>query len=147
MRVDRSAPAASAKKDRDADLRSTDEVADSRLGEAAPHSGQLFGKAAPVQWFAEHYPKIKGNAVEMHVEGMSTNNKTRKHHPSIRPTQGFDLLYKLGPGQSRLYDPQTDSPPFYKTTIEAAEARNCGASRREAALSPRCPVARRPKRT
>ena len=46
--------------------------------------GQTFKKSAAVQWFEEHYPKIKSNTVNMHVEGMSVNNPVRKHHPSIR---------------------------------------------------------------
>ena len=57
--------------------------------------GQTFKKAAAVLWFAEHYPKIKSNTVDMHVEGMSVNNLVRKHHPSIKPGSGYDLFYKL----------------------------------------------------
>jgi hypothetical protein len=72
----------------------------------------------PVRWFAEHYPKIKRPTVEMHVEGMSTNDHFRRHHPNVKPGKGFDLFYKLGPGQFRLWDPNTDPAPIYKDDIE-----------------------------
>jgi endonuclease len=80
--------------------------------------GQIFKKSDPVGWFAEHYPKIKRPTVEMHVEGMSTNDLFRRHHPNIKPGKGFDLFYKLGPGQFRLWDPNTDPAPIYKDDIE-----------------------------
>lgn len=80
--------------------------------------GQAFNKSAPVQWFTEHYPKIKRNTVIMHTEGMSTNNPVRKHHPSIKPGSGHDLFYKLGPNQFRLWVPETDPPPLYKESMD-----------------------------
>jgi endonuclease len=80
--------------------------------------GQIFNKVAPARWFAEHYPKIKRNTVNMHVEGMSVNNRNRKHHPSIRRGSGHDLFYKLGPDQFRLWVPNSDPSPLYKDEIE-----------------------------
>jgi hypothetical protein len=80
--------------------------------------GQTFKKSAAVQWFAEKYPKIKHNTVGMHVEGMSVNNLNRRHHPSIKPGSGYDLFYKLGPNQFRLWVPESDPPPRYKEDIE-----------------------------
>ncbi len=80
--------------------------------------GQTFKKAAPTQWFADHYPKIKRNTVGMHVEGMSVNNPIRKHHPSIKPGSGYDLFYKLGPDQYRLWIPNVDPAPRYKNDLE-----------------------------
>jgi endonuclease len=80
--------------------------------------GQIFKKSDAVRWFAEHYPKIKRATVEMHVEGMSTNDRFRRHHPNIKPGRDFDLFYKLGPGQFRLWDSKTDPAPIYKDDIE-----------------------------
>jgi hypothetical protein len=54
----------------------------------------------------------------MHVEGMSVNNRNRKHHPSIKPGSGHDLFYKLGPDQFRLWVPDSDPQPLYKDDIE-----------------------------
>jgi endonuclease len=80
--------------------------------------GQTFRKSAPMEWFARHYPKIKSNTVNMHVEGMSVNNLVRKHHPNVKPSSGHDLFYKLGPNQFRLWVPDSDPAPRYKEDIE-----------------------------
>jgi hypothetical protein len=80
--------------------------------------GQAFSKKQPAQWFAEHYPKIKPATVHMHVEGMSTNSTLRRHHPSIKPGSGYDLFFKLGPDQYRLWNKDTDPAPRYKPDLE-----------------------------
>ena len=85
---------------------------------------QTFKKSAAVQWFAEHYPKIKSNTVNMHVEAMSVNNSVRKHHPSIKPGSGHDLFYKLGPNQFRLWVRDSDPAPLYKEDIEKQASDN-----------------------
>jgi hypothetical protein len=84
--------------------------------------GQTFKKSAAMQWFAKNYPKIKSNTVSMHVEGMAVNNLVRKHHPSIRPGTGYDLFYKLGPDQFRLWVAESDPAPRYKDDIERQES-------------------------
>ncbi len=83
--------------------------------------GDNFSKQDAAAWFQQHYPKIKSNTVMMHVEGMSTNSTQRKHHPHIRAGLGWDIFYKLGPRQFRLWDAETDPQPIYKADIEAAE--------------------------
>lgn len=80
--------------------------------------GQMFSKAEPVRWFAEHYSKLQPNTIRMHVDGMSVNNLNRRHHPSIKAGSGYDLFMKLGPDQYRLWIPETDPPPRYKEDIE-----------------------------
>jgi hypothetical protein len=80
--------------------------------------GQIFRKGEPIQWFATHYPKIKHNTVAMHVEGMSTNNRVRRHHSNVKPNSEHDLFYKLGPDQYRLWVPESDPAPVYKETME-----------------------------
>lgn len=86
--------------------------------------GQTFSKTAPLSWFAEHYSKIKPQTVRMHVDGMSVNNPVRRHHPSIRPGSDYDLFFKLGPDQYRLWTPETDPPPRYKEDLEKELAGN-----------------------
>jgi RecB family endonuclease NucS len=54
----------------------------------------------------------------MHVEGMAVNNPVRKHHPSIKAGSGYDLFYKMGPDQFRLWVPESDPAPRYKDDIE-----------------------------
>lgn len=79
---------------------------------------QVFSKSAVVPWFAQHYPKIKSNTVGTHVEAMSINNPSRKHHPTVKPGNGFDLFFKLGPDRYRLWNPDSDGPPLYKADFE-----------------------------
>lgn len=76
--------------------------------------GQIFSKKQVVDWFGKRYPDIKANTVQMHVDGMSVNSTSRKHHPSIKPGSGHDLFYKLGPTQYRLWDQSTDQQPIYR---------------------------------
>ena len=84
--------------------------------------GQVFSRKDAVRWFAEHYPKIKSNTVERHVDGMSVNYETqRKHSPNIKPNTGWDLFFKRG-REFRLWDRENDPPPFYKADLEADSA-------------------------
>jgi endonuclease len=77
--------------------------------------GQIFSKFDAVRWFKQHYPKTSPNTVKMHVEGMCINNtKFRQSHPTIKPGSGFDLFYKIGPDQFRLWKPELDGSPSYK---------------------------------
>ncbi|MTV16756.1 MULTISPECIES: endonuclease NucS domain-containing protein [Bradyrhizobium] len=82
---------------------------------------QIFSKSDAVRWFAEHYPKIKRTTVVMHVDGMSVNNRVRKHHVNVKPGSGHDLFFKLGPDQYRLWNPDADGLPVYKADIEGAK--------------------------
>ena len=76
--------------------------------------GQSFRRSDVCLWFSEQYPKIKRNTVKSHVDGMSTNNPNRKHHPRIKPGSGHDLFYKLGPDEFRLWNQESDPSPLYK---------------------------------
>jgi hypothetical protein len=85
--------------------------------------GKVFTRGDVIRWFAEHYPKTKRSTVNVHVDVMSTNNTGRKHH-NIRPGNGFDLFYKLGPNSFRLWDQATDPPPFYRGMDAVSENSN-----------------------
>ena len=75
--------------------------------------GQVFSRKDAVRWFAEHYPDIKSNTVGLHVDGMSVNSTQRRHHPSIKKGGGFDLFFKLGPSEFRLWDRERyPAPPI-----------------------------------
>lgn len=84
---------------------------------------QIFGKDEAARWFAEHYPKINSTTAKMHVEGMSVNALSRKHHPHIRSDTGKDwnLFYKVAPGKFRLWDSDKDPQPIYRDDILAME--------------------------
>src|SRR5262245_25002444 len=79
---------------------------------------QTFSKSDVLRWFAEHYPKIKRNTIATHVEAMSVNSPSRRHHPAVKPGSGHDLFFKLRPDQYRLWNSDTDGPPRYKADIE-----------------------------
>ena len=81
--------------------------------------GQIFSRKDAIRWFAEHYPNIKSNTVGLHVDGMSVNSPQRRHHSSIKPNTGFDLFFKLGSREFRLWDPERDPTPRYKTDLDA----------------------------
>jgi hypothetical protein len=85
--------------------------------------GQRFRRDDAVNWFRAHYPRIQPATVSMHVEAMSVNSRLRKHHPSIRPGSGHDLFFKVGPGQYRLYEPDKDPTPAYKTDLTGNRTR------------------------
>ena len=80
--------------------------------------GQVFSRKDAVRWFAEHYPNIKSNTVEAHVDGMSVRAPRRRHHPNIRPDAGWDLFFKLSSREFRLWDPENDPAPWYKADFE-----------------------------
>ena len=82
--------------------------------------GRVFSRKDAVRWFANRYPNIKSNTVGLHVDGMSVNNFTqRRHSPSVKPNRGWDLFFKLGPSEFRLWDPEKDPAPRYKADLEA----------------------------
>lgn len=82
---------------------------------------KVFSKRDAEAWFAQNYPQIKAVTVRMHVEGMSVNSRSRKHHPNIRPGTGYDLFLKLGLDQYRLWNPENDPQPIYRDQILAEE--------------------------
>ncbi len=83
--------------------------------------GQVFSKTDAAQWFSNHYPNIKTTTVRMHVDGMSVNSTNRQHHPSIKPGSGHDLFFKVGRGDYRLWDLESDPQPLYKADIEKSK--------------------------
>ena len=86
--------------------------------------GQRFSRKDAIRWFTKHYPNIKNNTVGMHVEGMSVNSNRRRHHPTIKPNSGWDLFFKLGPSEFRLWDSEKDPGPRYKPELDAEFAEN-----------------------
>jgi endonuclease len=74
---------------------------------------KTFEKSEPVEWFARHYPKIKRNTIQLHVDAMSVNSPVRKHHQNVRLNSGHDLFYKIGPNKYRLWSSAMDPAPLY----------------------------------
>ena len=86
--------------------------------------GQVFSRNDAVLWFADRYPDINRTTVRMHVDGMSVNSPSRRHHPTIKPDAGFDLFFKISPREFRLWDPEKDPAPRYKADLEAGMTRD-----------------------
>lgn len=74
--------------------------------------GQVFTTTRAIQWFAEHYPKLKAASIRAHLVQASTNDRSRLHHPATNETD--DLLFKVASGQFRLYEPGKDPAPIHE---------------------------------
>ncbi len=66
-----------------------------------------FGSSDAIGWFAKKYPKIKEGTIRAHLRRFSTNDPNRLHYDN-KPGEG--LLFKLGPSDYRMYDPENDPP-------------------------------------
>lgn len=74
--------------------------------------GQVFTTARAIQWFQEHYPKLKPGSIRAHLVQASTNDRSRLHHPATNETD--DLLFKVDSGQFRLYELGKDPAPIHE---------------------------------
>jgi hypothetical protein len=74
--------------------------------------GQVFTSARALEWFAQHYPKLKPGSIRAHLVQASTNDKSRLHHPATNETD--DLLFKVDSGQFRLYESGKDPAPIHE---------------------------------
>ncbi len=74
--------------------------------------GQVFTTSRAIQWFAEHFPKLKAGSIRAHLVQASTNDRSRLHHPATNETD--DLLFKVASGQFRLYEPGKDPAPIHE---------------------------------
>jgi endonuclease len=82
--------------------------------------GQVFTTSRAIQWFAEHYPKLKAGSIRAHLVQASCNDRSRLHHPATNESD--DLLTKVASGQFRLYEPGKDPAPIHEL-IEGDVAR------------------------
>ncbi|MFG6412468.1 endonuclease NucS domain-containing protein [Roseateles sp. DC23W] len=74
--------------------------------------GQVFTSTRAVEWFAQHYPKLKPVTIRAHLVQASTNDKNRLHHPSTNESD--DLLFRVDVGQYRLYEAGKDPAPIHE---------------------------------
>jgi hypothetical protein len=86
--------------------------------------GQSFTKQQAIEWFKEHYPKIKTGTITAHLIRLSTNARTRIHYRA-KPGDD-DIFYQIDGSHFRLYNPSQDPPPIYEgqnssTSIEFPE--------------------------
>lgn len=74
--------------------------------------GQVFTTSRALEWFAQNYPLLKPRGIFANLILCSTNDKNRLHHPSMSAED--DLLFKVGSGQFRLYEPGKDPAPIHE---------------------------------
>lgn len=72
--------------------------------------GQHFTKQKAIDWFAEHYPKIKTGTITAHLVRLSTNAPSRVHYKP-KPKED-DLFFQIDSGHFRLYVPNQDPLPI-----------------------------------
>ena len=81
--------------------------------------GQSFARQQAIDWFAQHYPKIRPGTVHAHLIRLSTNAPTRLHY-TAKPHED-DVLYQLDGGHFRLYDATHDPAPIHEPTATSRE--------------------------
>gem|GEM_PF-285628 len=75
-------------------------------------SGETFSAQRAIDWFAEHYPKLKAGSIHAHLVQASTNDRSRLHHPATNVSD--DLLFKVGSREYRRFEPTTDPAPLHQ---------------------------------
>lgn len=108
--------------------KSTRELFKEMLNQWSLEPGQVFTTGRALEWFEQHYPKIRPGTVRAHLVVFSTNDKSRLHHP-VRPES--DLLFKVDSGQFRLYEPGKDPTPI-REMVEGDVAKQLAMSGEEA---------------
>ena len=73
--------------------------------------GQSFVRQQAIDWFAQHYPKIKKGTITAHLIRLSINAPSRLHY-SPKPSED-DLFFQVDSNHFRLYDAKQDPLPIY----------------------------------
>lgn len=79
--------------------------------------GQSFTRQQAIDWFTQHYPKIKTGTVHCHLIRLSTNAPTRLHY-NAKPRED-DIFFQLDGGHFRLYDSACDPAPIHQATAKS----------------------------
>lgn len=75
---------------------------------------QSFTRQQAVDWFAQHYPKIKKGTITAHLIRLSVNASSRLHYS---PKAGEDdLFFQINGNHFRLYDINQDPSPIHAST-------------------------------
>lgn len=90
--------------------KTTREILKDMLLEWDIQPGQVFTAARAVKWFEDHWPLLAKGSIRAHLCQASTNDPSRLHHPSTKASD--DLLFKVGPGEYRLYVAGQDPAPI-----------------------------------
>lgn len=73
--------------------------------------GQSFVRQQAIEWFAQHYPKVKKGTITAHLIRLSVNAPSRLHY-APKPGED-DLFFQIDSNHFRLYDAQQDPQPLH----------------------------------
>jgi endonuclease len=73
--------------------------------------GQSFVRQQAIEWFAQHYPKVKKGTITAHLIRLSVNAPSRLHY-TPKPGED-DLFFQIDSNHFRLYDAQQDPQPLH----------------------------------
>ena len=79
--------------------------------EASAAFSERFRPNVIVEWFAQHYPRVRASTVRAHVIGLTANDSSRRHYPGLARRQ--PLFFKSPNGWLERFDPDvhlTDEP-------------------------------------
>lgn len=81
-------------------------------------SGQSFVRQQAIDWFIQHYPKIKKGTITAHLIRLSVNAPSRLHY-TPKPGED-DLFFQINSNHFRLYDAKQDPLPIHVATSGTA---------------------------
>lgn len=84
--------------------------------------GQSFVRQQAIDWFSQHYPKIKKGTITAHLIRLSVNAPSRLHY-APKPGED-DIFFQVDSNHFRLYDAKQDASPIYNiaSAIERQES-------------------------
>lgn len=81
--------------------------------------GQSFVKQQAIDWFSQHYPKIKKGTITAHLIRLSVNAPSRLHYsPKIGED---DVFFQIDSNHFRLYNAKQDPSPIHEVTKNAKD--------------------------
>ena len=82
--------------------------------------GEILNKKEIIDWFKQHYPKIKQGTITAHLIRMSVNAPSRIHY-NVFSNGSDDLFYQINGSHYRIYDKANDPLPIYKEDDKKSE--------------------------
>ena len=74
---------------------------------------------AVIQWFAANYPKVQSTTVRAHIIGLTANNSSRKHYPSL--ARRAPVFYQTSQGILARFDSRAHQVVEALTTRDVEE--------------------------
>jgi hypothetical protein len=80
--------------------------------EAAAQLDYPTSRREVVQWFAAHYPHVKASTIRAHIVGLTVNDRSRHHYPSLARREPLFTRHadgSLGAVDGLIEDEEDDS--------------------------------------